>query len=147
MTVGAFTFYNNGKLQLQNGTIDLDADTIVCILLGSGYTRDVAAHSTYSDVSAQEIADADYTAQVVGSIAFSESAGTVTADSADISFGSAVTIEAKWAVFVQRAGVSLAAGDLLVGSVDLDDTSGTATVSSTSSTFSVNTPSGLYTVT
>lgn len=147
MAVGAFTFFNSGKLNKANGNIAVNSDTIVCVLLGSGYTPDVAAHSTYADVSAQEIADADYAPQVVANIAATESGGTVTQDSDNISFGDPVTIEAKYAVFLKRAGASLAAGDLLLGYVDLDDSSGTATLSSTNDGFSVNTPSGLWTET
>ena len=144
MAAGNFTLYNSGKLNTINGTIDFDADTMVMILLGSGYTPDVATHITYADVSASEIADADYAPQVLGTAAVSEETGTVTVDSANVSFGDPVTIEAKYAAVVRRDGASLASGDLLLGYVDLNTDSGTATVSSTNSAFSVNTPNGYY---
>lgn len=145
MAAGTFTFYNSGKLNSLNGSIDADTDTLVMVLLGSGYTPDTAAHTAYSDISGSEIGDADYSPQVISGAAFTESAGTVTLDSDDVSFGTSVSIEAKYAVAVRRDGASLAAGDLLLGYVDLNTDSGTATVSSTSDDFSVNTPSGYYT--
>ena len=70
----------------------------------------------------------------------------MTWDSGDVSFGSAVTITAKYAVIVKGTAGSLASTDKLVGYVDLDTTSGSTTVSSTNGTFSVNTPSGLFTL-
>ena len=143
MAAGNFTFYNNGKLKSLDGGIDADTDTLVMVLLASGYTPDTAAHTTYADISGSEIGDADYSPQVISNAAFSESGGTVTFDSDDVSFGSSVSIEAKYAVVVRRDGASLASGDLLLGYVDLN--TGGGTVSSTNSTFSVNTPSGYYT--
>ena len=138
--MGDFTFYNSGKLRSLNGEI-AHTDTIVCVLLADTYTPD-ATHSTYADVSGSEIEDEDYDPQVVSNLAFTESAGTVTLDCDDISFGSDVSIEAKYAVFVRRDGASLAEGDFLLGYVDLNTSGGT--VSSTNSTFSVNTPNGVY---
>lgn len=145
MAAGSFTFYNSGKLNSLNGSIDADTDTLVMVLLGSGYSPDVAAHTTYADISGSEIGDADYSPQVISGAAFSESAGTVNFDSDDVSFGTSVSITAKYAAVVRRDGASLASGDLLLGYVDLNTDSGTATVSSTNSDFSVNTPSGFYT--
>jgi hypothetical protein len=142
MAAGNFTFYNSGKLNSLNGSIDADADTLVMVLLASGYTPNVAAHSTYADVSASEIGDADYSPQVISGAAFSESGGTVTFDSDDVSFGTSASIEAKYAVVVRRNGASLASGDLLLGYVDLNTSGGT--VSSTNDNFAVNTPNGYY---
>ena len=148
MAVGNFTFFHAGKKAKHDGDIDLDADNIMCILVGAGYTPAVATHAAYSDVSGDEIADGDYTPQLVTNLASSiDGSGVITVDSDDISFGNPVTITAKYAVFVKRAGASLAAGDLLLGYVDLDDTNTSATVSSTNSEFTVRTPNGFYTMT
>lgn len=145
MASGTFTFYHQGKLNNHDGVIDVVNDTIVCVLLAAAYTPDAAAHATYADISANEIADADYAPEVVTNIASTiDGSGTVLVDSDDISFGNPVTIEAKYAAFVQRAGASLASTDRLLGYVDLNTDSGTATVQSTSSAFSVLTPNGLY---
>lgn len=145
MAAGNFTFYNRGKLA--HSQSDLSSATISVVLLGSGYTPDVAAHTAYSDVSASEIGDADYTPQQLTTPAFTESTGTVSFDGDDISFGNPVSIEAKYAVFVRidtGTVASPATGDVLLGYVDLNTSGGAATVSSTNSEFSVNTPNGLF---
>jgi hypothetical protein len=144
MAAGNFQFYNSGKLNSLNGQIDADTDTLVMVLLAASYTPDAAAQSTYGDVSGDEITDPDYAPQVISGAGFSESAGVVTFDSDDVSFGGAVTIEAKYAAVVRRDGASLASGDLLLGYVDLNTSGGSATVSSTNDNFAVNTPNGYY---
>lgn len=145
MSVGNFTLYGSAKLALLNGGLDLATNAIACALLGSGYTPS-AAHDTWSDVSANEIADAGYAEKVLSGQTVSGSSGTVTVDSGDISFGAAVTLTAKYIVFVKGTAGSLVAGNTLVGYCDLNTASGTATVSSTNGTFAVNTPSGLFTM-
>lgn len=140
MATGNFTLYNTGKLALLNGTVDLDGDNIVVALVVAGYTPNVA-HDTWSDVSSQECADADYNQQALSSVTLTQSGGTVTWDCADISFGTTVSITAKYAVFVRGTTGSLAASDPLIGYVDLETDGGA--VSSTNSVFALNTPSGL----
>ena len=144
MTVGNFTLYNSAKLGLFNGDLDLGSDTIAVALLGAGYTPS-AAHSTWADVSTQEITDGDYAEKALTGQSVTGGSGTVTVDSGDVSFGSTVTITAKYVVFVKGTAGSLTGTDKLVGYCDLDNTSTSTTVSSTSGAFSVNTPSGLFT--
>lgn len=142
MPVGAFTPYNDGKERFGNGTIDWDTDAITAVLCTASYTP-AATHSTYSDVSATECADGDYAQQQVGTKTVSETGGTVTLDSADISFGNPVTITAKYLIFVKGTAASLIAGSELFGYVNLD--TGGGSVSSTASEFTVTTPSGILT--
>lgn len=144
MAAGNFQLYNSGKLNSLNGQIDADTDTLVMVLLAASYTPDAAAHSTYADISANEITDADYAPQVISNVAFSEASGVVTFNSDNVSFGTAVSIEAKYAAVVRRGSTSLASGDLLLGYVDLNTSDGSATVSSTNDNFAVNTPNGYY---
>ena len=66
---------------------------------------------------------------------FSEAAGVVTFDCADIVFGTSVTLSGRYLVLVHQEGVSLAATDRLIGYMDLDDTGGN--ISSTGSNFIV----------
>lgn len=143
MAAGNFTLYNNAKLLLNNGGLNMASDGIAAVLLGSGYTPS-AAHSTFADISAQEISDADYAQKAVTGQTVTGAGGTVTADCADISFGASVTITAKYLALVKGTAGSLVSTDKLVGYCDLNSSGGT--VSSTSGAFSVNTPSGLYTV-
>jgi hypothetical protein len=134
MAAGNFTFYNTGKLYILDGTIDLDADTISAVLLDSGYTPD-ATHDTYSDISSDVIADSGYAPQTLANKAVTNSSGTIKFDSDDVSFGSNVSLTAKYIVLVQQAGGSLTGTDKLIGYADLD--SGGGSVSSTNSTFQV----------
>ena len=145
MAVGAFTLYNSAKKDVVDGTIDVDTDTIKAILVTTAYTP-AATHSTYADVSADECADGDYAAQTLANAAVTEAAGTVTVDADDVSYGSAVSIAARYIVLVKQAGGGLVAGDKLLGYMDLDDTGNN--VRSTSSAFVVRWhANGLFTLT
>ena len=144
MAAGSFTLYDSAKKDILDGTVDLDTDTIKAILVTSSYTPS-AAHDTYSDVSATECADADYTAQTLTATAFTLTAGTVKYDAADVTYGTAVSITAKYMILVKQAGAGLVAGDKLVGYVDLD--SGGGSVTSTSSDYIVRfNASGIFTM-
>lgn len=144
MAAGSFTLYDSAKKDILDGTVDLDTDTIKAILVTSSYTPS-AAHDTYSDVSATECADGDYTAQTLTGTAFTLSAGTVKYDAGDVTYGTAVSITAKYMILVKQAGGSLVAGDKLVGYVDLD--SGGGSVTSTSSDYIVRfNANGIFTM-
>jgi hypothetical protein len=148
MSVGNYTLYNTGKEALLTDNanqITWATDTIVAVLLGNGYTP-AATHSTYADISAHVIADAGYAPVVLTGKTSVNTAGTILWDCADISFGTNVSLTAKYVVFVKRAGGSLTGTDQLIGYCNLNTTSGTATVSSTNSVFAVNTPNGLFDV-
>lgn len=136
MAAGNVIPYTIGLQGINRGLIDLDTDTIVCVLLTSSYTPDRTAHDTWSDVSANEISGAGYTAggEELGNKAVTHNAGTVKFDADDVSWAAA-TLSAKYAVLVKRAGASLAAGDLLVSYADLD--TGGGSVTATASTFTV----------
>lgn len=146
MAVGNFTLYNAGKeaLLTDNGTpVTWATDTIVAVLLGSGYTP-AATHVTWSEVSAQHVTGTNYAPVALSNKTSARSGGTILWDCDDINFGSSVTVTAKYIAIVKRAGGSLTGTDQLLGYCDLDNTSGSATVSSTNSTFQVNTTSGLF---
>lgn len=136
MAVGAFQFFDEAKLDIVDGTIDLDGDTIAAVLLGSGYGFD-ATDLTFADIQAQEIADADYAPRLLTGAALSRIGGTGKFVSDKVSFGSSVTITAKWLVLLQSPGSPQPNNaDLLIGVVDLDNSSGSATVASTNGEFS-----------
>jgi len=142
MAAGSFQWYNAGKEAAFTNT--LASTDIAVVLLGAGYTPD-ATHSTYADISGSEITDADYAQQSLANATYSQSSGTVELDADSVSFGSDVSIEAKYAALVIGTPASLASGDAILGYVDLNTDSGTATVSSTNSEFSVNVPNGIFT--
>lgn len=144
MAAGAFKFYDKAVLAIANGTINLSSATLVMTLVGVAYTPDKAADDTYSDLSANVIPDADYAPVTISGKTFTIPSGDETLfDCNNVSFGNPVTIAAKWAVVVVRAGGALAGTDLLLGFADLNTASGSAVLSSTAGAFSVNTPNGL----
>jgi len=141
MAEGNFQWFNNGKLQpFTSGMASVD---VAVALLSADYTPD-PTHSTWGDVSAHEIGDADYAQQSLPGASYGQASGTVTYDADPISFGDNVTITAKYAVFVRGTPGSLASGDTLIGYVDLDTSATDATVSSKNSEFKVNSPSGIF---
>ena len=139
MSAGNWTFYNDFKEKLAKAEIDLDNDTLKCLLTTSSYTPS-ATHSQLSDIT-NEVTDSDYARQTLGSVTVTETGGTVTFDCADISFGSSVTITGKYAVLYDDT----ATNDPLIVYVDLD--TGGGSVSSTSSTFQITiNASGVFTL-
>ena len=57
------TISNHFKYQLADKQIDLSADTLKAVLLGTSFTFDADSHATYSDVSASELSTGNgYTA-------------------------------------------------------------------------------------
>jgi hypothetical protein len=146
MAAGSFTLYNTGKEALladNANQINWASDTIVAVLLGAGYTPS-NTHSTYADVSGSVIADVGYTPVVLTGKTSVNSAGVILWDCADISFGTNVSLTAKYVAFVKQAGGALVSTDQLIGRCDLNTANSTATVSSVNSTFAVNTPNGLF---
>ena len=148
MTVGNFTLYNTGKEALLTDNanqVTWATDTIVAVLLGAAYTP-AATHSTWADVSAQHVTGTNYTPVTLTNKTSTRTGGVILWDCDDLNFGSNVTVAAKYVAIVRRTGGALTTNDQLIGYCDLNTTSGTATVSSTNSTFQVNTTSGLFDV-
>jgi len=146
MAVGNFTLYNAGKeaLLTDNATqITWASDTVVAVLLGAGYTPS-ATHVNWSEVSAQHVTGTNYAPVALANKTSVRSGGTILWDCDDINFGANVTVTAKYVGIVKRAGGALTGTDQLIGYCDLENASGSATVSSTNSTFQVNTTAGLF---
>lgn len=153
MAVSEFKFTDPGHLAVRKGTIDLEANTIVAVLVDNAHTPAVETDSLYSNISANECADADYTASfaeghVVAGLAWSDTGSrTFKLDATDLDFGNTVTISARYVYLVKRAGATLVAGDLIVGLVDLND-GGSTNVSATNGNFDLAwSAAGLYTET
>ena len=139
MAAGSWTFYNDFKEHLAKADVDCNSDTFKCLLTTSSYTP-AATHSTISDIT-NECADSAYSRQTLASVTVTETGGTVTFDSDDISFGSSVSITAKYAVIFDDTHAS----DALMCYVDLD--TGGGSVSSTNSTFQITiNASGIWTL-
>jgi hypothetical protein len=143
MAAGSVVFYNTGiKAAIVDGDWSVDAKALA--LATSGYTP-ALTHSTWADVSANEVAGGgDYSPKVLANPTDNHSGGVTTLDADDVSFGASVTITAKYAVCV-LGDTTLAGTDELVFYVDLN--SGGGSVSSSSGPFDVNwNASGIATV-
>jgi len=156
MTVAAFVITNPGLLARQDGTIlpDVPANAMVGVLVDNAHTPNNTTDAAYSDISANECADSDYTASFAEGLSLTmtvdetaANSGIIMDDMAQADFGSAVTISARYMYIVHRNGATLVAGDEILGHFDLND-GGAANVSSTSSDFKVDAhANGLYRVT
>jgi len=142
MAAGSYQIYNNAKLLIANNGIDLDGDTFIALMTTNAFTPSVSGQTTLSQVT-NELTDTDYTRQTLTSVTVTESGGTVTIDSANIVFGTNVTIQnAKWLIIFDDT----ATNDPLLTYVDLDTASATG-VSSTNSQFQITqNASGIFTI-
>lgn len=141
MAVGNFTFTDPGYLAVRKGTIDLENDTIVAVLVDTAHSP-ALTEDTYSDISANECASSDYTTNhpegltVTGLTWTQTSSRNFKLDANALNFGDTVTIAARYVYLVKRAGATLVAGDLVVGYMDLN--TGGGNVSSTNGDFDVD---------
>lgn len=145
MAAGTVTLYGAAKENIAKALIDLDTDSFVVALLGSGYTPSVNSDDTWSDISANEISGTGYTAggSALAGVTVTRSGGTVTFDANDVSWTSS-TLTAKYAVIAKKAGGSLAGTDLLLAYVELETGS---TVSTTNGTLAITwNASGIFTL-
>ena len=142
MAAGSYQIYNNAKLLIANNGIDLDGDTLIALMTTNAFTPSVSGQTTLSQVT-NELTDADYARQTLTSVTVTESGGTVKIDSANIVFGTNVTIQnAKWLIIFDDT----ATGDPLLTYVDLDSASATG-VSSTNSQFQITqNANGIFTI-
>jgi hypothetical protein len=116
------------------GDLSVIGTVVKCALLADTYTFD-QAHDNWNQISTHEIADADYAAQTLASktVTF-DSVGkrATTFDAANVSFGSEVTISARYAVLYDDTPAAAADKKLFV-CIDFDEQK-----SSTSAKFEIN---------
>lgn len=80
---------------------DLSTSTVRLALLTAAHTPNLATHAVFGDVSADELADAGYTAagEIIANVAVTEAAGTATLDGDDVSWlGVTWPTGTRWAV-------------------------------------------------
>lgn len=125
--------YDNGKLGLANCSIDWANDAnFAAVLLGDSYTPDLSTHSTYGDLT-DEITDTDYSPVAVANRAVTlEGDGSISYTSDPVSFGTDVSISARYMVFVNGDPSNLQAGDAILSLHDFEEVK-----SSTNSEFSI----------
>lgn len=104
----ASVFYNGFKLKIQNGSIDMDTDTIKCALVTSTYSPNIDTHVFWSDVT-NEVSGTGYTAggATLASVTVTQDntndRGVV--DAADVTWTTA-TITARAAILYKDTGVA-----------------------------------------
>ena len=140
MPVGNFQVLDEAIEALANAQLgDLDGVGIAAVLVGSGYTPNLATHATYSDISANEISGGDYAQVAVTGAVLSDISGGVRFDTGDITWGNPVTIPAcKYLALVVGTAGSLGVGARVIGIQDLD--TGGGTVESINAEFTVQAP-------
>lgn len=150
MAVGPVTLFNKAKKKIGDGTIDLNSDTFKVLLVtaSQAIAANFAGTSTdcrKSDLTGELSTANGYTAGGValGSVTWNESAGTVTFDAADTAWtltGGGITY--KYAIIYDDT----AANDDLLGFVDADTSSGSATIFPAAGTHTIQwNASGLFT--
>lgn len=147
MAAGNFRLYGAAGLSMLQQALDPET-TSRMILVTASYSPNQSTHSTYADVSSFEVANgngyATYGKACIG--AMSRSGQTVSLDFPDQSWTSS-SIIAKYAVIIEDADNdgTIAAGDKLLGYVDLNTAGGSVQTTSADLTVTVN-ASGAYQV-
>lgn len=149
MAVSAFKMYKSFMYRAMRDALLGEsniAGTLKAILLDNAYTPSLTGDTLLSDIVADECADGDYARQNISGLAVSQDGSSNTAlDAADVDFGNAVTISARYLVLVWDTGVD--STSYLVGYVDLND-GGSANVSSVANDFDISwNAAGFYVVT
>ena len=144
MAVGTFQIYSEALEGLFLSTMgSLQSGPVTAVLLGAGYSPNLETHDTWSDVSTFEITGTDYAPVAVSGLSVTDKVGGAGFTSSDVTFTTTGSIsDAKYFLLVMGNAASLSAGDRLVGLVDLDTSSASATVSSVNGEFTVQTPAG-----
>lgn len=131
MPVQKVSQYEKGQLKLLNGSINWTSDTIRVLLLDTAHTVNLATHEFIADVVANEISDTDYNRLTdLTSRAVAQVGSNVEYDSDAASFGTTVTISARYLVVAKW--ITNDADSPLLWIVDLD---GTGNVSSSNGIF------------
>jgi hypothetical protein len=142
---GTVDLYNDAVEKIGDQTYDWVNDNHRVALLGSGYTI-TQTHSTWADVSGQEVTGTNYVAggkDMVNEAINTATDGTAKYDADDDSWTGS-TITARYAVVVVGLAATTTGTDPLVCVVALDTTTD---VSSTAGTFKVQwNADGLFTL-
>jgi hypothetical protein len=148
MTMGAFTLFNNAKKFLGDGTLDLDTNTIKCMMLTSAFTPNVATQSVKANIVANEVANGNgyLTGGVTVACTWVLAGGTVTFDSADPSWTGATAGFAGRYLVWYASGTLNGQVDPLIGYKLVDTTPADVSVGvGVTVTFNIN-AAGLFTL-
>ena len=99
MAAGNFTAYSEWVYRTSRDEFDYLDDTIKAILLDNAHSLAAGTDRVLADVSADECADGDYAAQTLGTKTLTQDGSNRPVyDAADVDFGAAVTISARYLV-------------------------------------------------
>jgi len=113
MATGTINFYSKLKQWLQDGTVDLDNDTINIALLNEGYTP-VHTHSTSAQLS-NEVGTGGYAQQALSAVTIAATASAFVFDAANLVWtasGAAFTAY-HWVMIDKTASDALLAWGLI----------------------------------
>lgn len=96
MAAGPWIAYPEGILRIATSEALFLTHTIRAALLANTYVPDLTNHLIFSNVSTHQIADAGYVQQTLGSKTITKVGGLIRFDAADIDFGNAVTLTARY---------------------------------------------------
>ena len=135
MAVGKWHAFSELFERMANAEIDFGSDTFKAIILGAGYTPDQNGDGDLADVVASEIADSGYARVTLSGIAIARVSGQTRINWDSLDFGDDVSLTGKYIVIYDDTH----ADDALVCICDLNTAGTSATVSSTSGDFDINT--------
>ena len=124
MAIQPLTLYNSAFEGLFDGTIQWATATHVAAILCTADYDPLLTHATYSNIT-HEVATGeghDYAPKPVGTRAIARDGDEVDFTSAAVSFGSEVTIAARYLVLVAGDPANLLTTDPLIGYVDFGET-------------------------
>ncbi len=147
MSAGNFVPYSNALEKIFLNFLKISNGAFYAALLKDTYSFDKNNHTTYQDVRPHLCTDSTCSFVPVTGMAVTRSGPSIQVNCASpISFGSSVTITAKYIVIVAGEAAKPADGDLLLGCCDMRPEGGS--VSSTNGPFLISVdPKGLFSVT
>lgn len=143
MALGTVQLFDDALPKINGGTMPLwtaSASYYACLYRQSGSTptRTLATKTAVDAAFTEVTVGANYARQAIANATVTKGSGAKTVFSSDtVSFGSSVTIAAKFLVIFQGTAASPAGSDEPVFWVDLNTASSTAEASSTAANFSI----------
>lgn len=144
----SITFYNSFRKYLGGDPLDLDSGTYKVSLHTSTYTPSATAHTVFADATNELTTANGYTAggATLGSVTWTQSAGTVTWDAADTVWtASGGSIVARYAV-IRYVGTVNTHVDPLVAYILLDTTPADVTTTTGNTLTLTWNASGIFTL-
>lgn len=116
--MAVWNFYDSFLRDIANGSIDLDTDTIKCMIVSDSYTPSITTHDKRDDVEANEVSGTGYTS---GGATLTDTLtlGTniCTYDASDVSWNPVTFTNGRYAILYKSRG-GYSSDDELIGYLD-----------------------------